>query len=64
MLKNEETVGSLDKHLTLQTKGKVKIRYGKKVIDLLDNDGELAISSKLQTQIDEILKRLSAIEEN
>lgn len=64
MDKTEEVVGTLDKNLTLQTYGKLKIRYGKKVIDLLDRDGELAISSKLQSQLDEILKRLTALENN
>lgn len=64
MDKTEEVVGTLDKNLTLQTYGKLKIRYGKKVIDLLDRDGELAISSKLQSQLDKILKRLTALENN
>ncbi len=63
MIKGEQTLGSLDEHLTLQTKGKIKIRYGKKVIDLLDNDGELAISSKLQTQIEEILKEIELLKQ-
>ena len=64
MDKTEEVVGTLDKNLTLQTYGKLKIRYGKKVIDLLDRDGELAIPDKLQSQLDEILKRLTALENN
>lgn len=64
MEKTEEVVGTLDKNLTLQTYGKLKIRYGKKVIDLLDRDGELAIPDKLQSQLDEILKRLTALENN
>lgn len=31
MVKGEKTLGSLDEHLTLQTKGKIKIRYGNKL---------------------------------
>lgn len=38
-----EKVGSLEKDLVLQTRGKVKIRYGKKFIDLLDNNGNLNV---------------------
>lgn len=32
-------VGSKEQNLLLNTKGKIKIRYGNKFIDLLDNDG-------------------------
>ena len=36
-----EQIGSNDKNLTLLTKGKIKIQYGKKSIDLLNHKGEL-----------------------
>lgn len=39
--KSVEEVGSLEKELILNTNGKIKIRYGRKMIDLLDNDGYL-----------------------
>ena len=34
-------LGSIDTNLVLNTKGKLKIRYGNKFIDLLDEDGYL-----------------------
>lgn len=53
---NYEEIGSLNKNLVLQTLGKVKIRYGKKFIDLLDEKGEL-----VSTNETEIPKELSLI---
>lgn len=41
---NYEEIGSLDKNLALHTLGKVKIRYGRKYIDLLNDKGELNVS--------------------
>ena len=32
-------LGSLDENLVFNTKGKIKIRYGNKFIDLLDENG-------------------------
>lgn len=34
-------LGSIETNLVLNTKGKLKIRYGNKFIDLLDEDGYL-----------------------
>jgi len=52
---NQHEIGSLNENLVLNTAGKVKIRFGKKFIDLLDSNGELNIPV-------EILNRISALE--
>jgi len=36
-------IGSLNENLVLVTAGKIKIRYGKKYIDLLDDKGNLNV---------------------
>jgi len=38
-----QEIGSLSENLILNTAGKVKIRYGQKYIDLLNEKGELNI---------------------
>ena len=53
---NHCEVGSVDENLILNTAGKVKIRYGSKFIDLLDDKGEINIPTTL-------LKRIQALEE-
>lgn len=40
---NYEEIGSLNKNLVLQTLGKVKIRFGKKFVDILDDKGNLNV---------------------
>lgn len=47
---NYDEVGSLNKNLVLNTLGKVKIRYGKKFIDLLDSNGNLNIPKIIQVR--------------
>ena len=40
---NYEELGSLNKNLVLQTQGKIKIRFGKKFVDLLDEKGNINV---------------------
>ena len=51
-----QEVGSLDQNLILNTAGKIKVRFGSKFIDLLDDKGEINIPVTL-------LKRIQALEE-
>lgn len=53
---NYQEVGSTQENLILNTAGKIKVRYGQKFIDLLDENGEINISSAL-------LSRIEALEE-
>lgn len=52
---SQQELGSLDENLILNTAGKVKIRYGKKFVDLLNDKGELNFPQ-------EILQRITALE--
>ena len=52
---NQHEIGSLNENLVLNTAGKVKIRFGKKFVDLLNDNGELNIPV-------EILNRISSLE--
>ena len=52
---NQHEIGSLNENLVLNTAGKVKIRYGKKFVDLLNDKGELNFPQ-------EILQRITALE--
>lgn len=53
---NYEEIGSLNKNLVLQTQGRVKIRYGKKFIDLLDNNGNINVPNS------DIIKKVDSID--
>lgn len=41
--KNHNELGSLDKDLILKTRGQVRIQFGKKFINLLNNKGQLDV---------------------
>lgn len=50
---NHSEVGSLSENLILNTAGKVKIRFGQKFVDLLDNQGNLNVQiPKILTKVD------------
>ena len=50
-------LGSLDKNLVLRTKGQVYIRFGRKYIELLDNNGNLNI------KIPKVIKKIESNKE-
>ena len=55
MINQSIKLGELDNNLTLQTKGKVYIQFGKKSIDLLNDKGELNVN------LSSILKKVSSL---
>lgn len=55
--KNQGEIGSLDKNLVLRTKGRVYIRYGRKYIELLDDEGNINV------KIPSPLKRVDSIDQ-
>lgn len=54
-----QEVGSLSENLILNTAGKVKIRYGQKYIDLLNEKGELNVKQ----QSSDIIKKIKSEKE-
>lgn len=66
--KNQEEIGSLDKNLVLRTLGQIYIRYGKKYLELIDNQGNFNCVTKkdfeifkesIQKQLDDIKSKIS-----
>lgn len=54
---NHNEIGSLSENLILNTAGKIKIRFGNKFVDLLDNQGKIAVT------IPRILTRVNSTSE-
>ena len=50
-------IGSLDKNLVLRTRGQIYIRFGKKYVELLDNNGNLNV------KIPKVIKKIKSSDE-
>lgn len=55
---NYQELGSLDQNLILNTQGKIKIRYGKKFVDLIDENGNINVPN-LEERISRLEKLLN-----
>lgn len=64
MFNSGKTIGDLNDNLTLQTKGKIYIQFGKKFIDLLNDKGELNVKfPKSVKKVDSIENKSDGIYE-
>lgn len=58
---NGQELGSLKENLILNTAGKIKIRYGSKYVDLLDENGEINVSPLLLQRIQQLEEEIKAL---
>lgn len=56
-------LGSINENLILNTAGKIKIRYGQKFIDLLNENGELNIPNEILKKINSLEKEIKLLKE-
>lgn len=56
-------LGELNQNLILNTAGKVKIRYGQKFVDLLNDQGELNIPNELLKKINSLEQEIKLLKE-
>lgn len=60
---NHNEIGSLNENLILNTAGKIKVRFGSKFIDLLNENGELNIPTELINKINSLEREIKLLKE-
>lgn len=60
---NHNELGSLNDNLILNTAGKIKVRFGSKFIDLLNEKGELNIPTELLNRINSLEREIKLLKE-
>ena len=61
--RNHNEIGSLNENLILNTAGKIKVRFGSKFIDLLNENGELNIPTELINKINSLEREIKLLKE-
>ena len=54
-----EELGSTSKNLLLNTLGKIKVKFGNKYVDLLDENGEIKGLRELEKRISKLEKSIN-----